>query len=102
MENPDGYVDRIYGQYEVGGTSTLYISKVPFEQLGFKTNLPNTPLPMLTADVLSKIPNFIFWGGTLLGGIWWITNRRREVQLLERRLGEMEEQNPSNSKHNEK
>lgn len=32
---PDRYVDHIYGEHEAGGTSWLYLSSVPFEQLGF-------------------------------------------------------------------
>lgn len=34
-ERPDKYVQHIYGETENGGTATLYISPVPFEQLGF-------------------------------------------------------------------
>lgn len=36
-QNPGQYVDYIYGEKEVGGTSLLMISDVPFEQLGMKT-----------------------------------------------------------------
>lgn len=32
---PDRYVPRIYGLEEVGGTSWLFLSDVPFEELGF-------------------------------------------------------------------
>jgi formate dehydrogenase iron-sulfur subunit len=32
---PERYVDHIFGEHENGGTSTFYISPVPFEQLGF-------------------------------------------------------------------
>ncbi|GAB1471668.1 hypothetical protein MASR2M66_25460 [Chloroflexota bacterium] len=32
---PDRYVDHVFGEHENGGTSTFYISPVPFEQLGF-------------------------------------------------------------------
>jgi formate dehydrogenase iron-sulfur subunit len=32
---PNRFVDRIYGERENGGTSTFYISPVPFEELGF-------------------------------------------------------------------
>jgi ferredoxin len=34
-DNPGKYIDHIYGETENGGTSTLYISPVPFEELGF-------------------------------------------------------------------
>jgi formate dehydrogenase iron-sulfur subunit len=32
---PDRYIDHVYGEFENGGTSTFYISPVPFEDLGF-------------------------------------------------------------------
>ena len=32
---PDRYIDHVYGEHENGGTSTFYISPVPFEELGF-------------------------------------------------------------------
>ena len=84
---PGKYVPRIYGQEEVGGTSMLYLSQVPFEQLGFDTRLGKTPMPLLTMSALSKAPNVLTVGGVMLTGIWWITNRRQEVQTFEARQG---------------
>ena len=80
---PGKYVARIYGQEEVGGTSMLYLSHVPFEQLGFDTRLGKTPMPLLTMSALSKAPNVLTVGGVMLTGIWWITNRRQEVATFE-------------------
>ena len=40
---PGKYVDHIYGESEVGGTAWLYLSPVPFEQLGFPV-LSDEPL----------------------------------------------------------
>lgn len=78
--NPDKYVDRIYGVEEVGGTSVLLLSDVPIESLGYRANISKEPLPLLTWNVLQKIPNLVTVGSVLMGGIWWITNRRIEVQ----------------------
>jgi formate dehydrogenase iron-sulfur subunit len=80
---PTKYVNRVYGQKEVGGTSILYISSVPFEQLGFKTQLETTPLPDLTWNALSKIPTVVSVGSVFLYGIYWITSRREEVERAE-------------------
>jgi formate dehydrogenase iron-sulfur subunit len=33
----DRYVDHVFGEHENGGTSTFYISPIPFDQLGFPT-----------------------------------------------------------------
>lgn len=76
---PGKYVPRIFGKEDVGGTSMLYLSPVPFEQLGFDTRLGQTPMPLLTSSVMSRIPNVVTVGGVMLAGIWWITNRRGEV-----------------------
>ena len=34
--DPDKYVPRVYGEKELGGTQVLYLSHVPFEDLGFR------------------------------------------------------------------
>lgn len=90
--DPEKYVNHIYGENEIGGTSVLYISDVAFEDLGFKTNLGTMPLPDLTWNALSKIPSVVLVGGTLLYGIWWITSRRKEVAEFEKKLKEKENQ----------
>ncbi|MBI5624825.1 MAG: 4Fe-4S dicluster domain-containing protein [Elusimicrobia bacterium] len=60
------YVPRIYGEEEIGGTSWLYISDVPFEELGFK-KLGKRPLPSLTWDVVSRLPAVALTVAVLLG-----------------------------------
>jgi formate dehydrogenase iron-sulfur subunit len=66
---PDRYVDHVYGEHEVGGTSWLYLSDVPFERLGFKSGLPRRPLPSLTWDVVSWIPTVAAVLAGLLGSV---------------------------------
>jgi Fe-S-cluster-containing dehydrogenase component len=51
-----GYVDHIYGEREVGGTCWMYVSKAPFEKLGFKTDVGTEALPKLTYGYLATIP----------------------------------------------
>jgi formate dehydrogenase iron-sulfur subunit len=80
--HPDRYVDHIYGLHEAGGTSVIYISPVPFSELGFKTELSDEPYPKLVWDVLSKVPNIVGVGGVLLVGIHWIINRRMTMEKL--------------------
>lgn len=86
--SPGQYYPRIYGLEEVGGTSMLLLAAVPFEQLGVRAGLPRAPLPLLTWQALSEIPNIVTVTGVLLGGVWWITHRREEVQAAEREEGE--------------
>lgn len=66
---PGRYVDHIYGEHEVGGTSMLYLADVPFDELGFRTDLGSHPLPDLTWQVMSKIPLIVVGLATVLGGI---------------------------------
>ena len=88
-ENPGTYVNHIYGEHEVGGTSVLLLSSVPFEQFGLKP-FASTPLPELTGRVLARIPDVVTLGGTLLGGVYWITHRREAVEAAERAHDERE------------
>lgn len=58
--HPDRYVHKIYGEHEVGGTGWLYLSAVPFEELGFRTDLGTTPYPEYTRDFLYGVPLVLF------------------------------------------
>jgi formate dehydrogenase iron-sulfur subunit len=80
--DPDRYVDHIYGLEEVGGTSVLYLSGVPFASLGFPANLASEPYPKLTWDILSEIPNVVGIGGVALAGVYWVINRRMMMDRL--------------------
>ena len=84
-DHPDQYVNHIYGVDEVGGTSVLLLSSVPFERFGYRPDLTRDALPLYTYRVLSQIPDFVPLGGMVLGGIWWITHRREQVAAVEGR-----------------
>jgi formate dehydrogenase iron-sulfur subunit len=90
QENPSNYVNHIYGLNEVGGTSVLMLSAVPFEIFGFRIDLVQEPLPLLTFRVLSKIPDLVLLGGVALGGVYWITQRRAEVAAAETKRKQQE------------
>ena len=48
--NPGKYVDHIYGENEVGGTSWLYLASEPFDAIGFP-KLGTKPPPRLTEAI---------------------------------------------------
>ncbi len=96
-DNPGKYVNHIYGLNEVGGTSVLLLSSVPFEEFGYRTDITRDPLPIFTYRVLSRIPDFVPLGGILLGGVWWITHRREEVAEAERKLSAIRPPRPKGS-----
>jgi Fe-S-cluster-containing dehydrogenase component len=67
VEDPDTYVDYLYGEHEVGGTGFMYMSAVPFEQLGFRTDLGKESYPKLTQDFLYGVPIVLtLWPAFLL------------------------------------
>src|SRR5271165_6424619 len=84
-QNPGRYFNRIYGLSEVGGTSVLLLSSVPFEEFGYNADISTEALPMLTYRVLSHIPDLVTIGGVALGGIWWLTNRKNAVAAAGKR-----------------
>jgi Fe-S-cluster-containing dehydrogenase component len=48
--NPDVYINHVYGEFEVGGTSWVYVANKPFENLGFPS-LSNMAPPRLTESI---------------------------------------------------
>src|SRR5690606_20386522 len=77
MENrPGRYVDHIYGEKEAGGTSVMYLSAVPFEQLGFPT-VGNKPYPSYTKFALKAVAPAVLALGALLGFTSSFFQRRR-------------------------
>jgi formate dehydrogenase iron-sulfur subunit len=83
-ENPSNYYQEIYGLKDAGGSNILVISPVPFEQLGFVSNLPKEGLPKLTAQAMDKIPGVVGVGAVLLSGMYWLTKRKNEIAKEER------------------
>ena len=82
---PHRYIDHIYGEQEMGGTSWLYITGAPFEDIGLRTDLGVTPAPELTSGALSLVPMVIGMWPVLLGGIYKITQRKEKIADAERR-----------------
>jgi len=79
-ENPAKYINQIYGEKEVGGTSWMYISGVPFEKLGF-IDVPDTPTPKLAETIQHSLFSYL-WSPValyaILGGIMWGSRGKRD------------------------
>jgi formate dehydrogenase iron-sulfur subunit len=91
VEHPDKYIDHIYGEHEVGGTCWLYISGVPFEQIGFPTDLGTKPYPELTRGFLSMVPGVLVIWPALLGGFYMFTQHREQMGEEEEEIPERKE-----------
>jgi Fe-S-cluster-containing dehydrogenase component len=75
-KHPDRYIDHIYGETEMGGTSWLYLSNVPFSEVGMREDLGTTPAPKLTSGALSMVPMVVGLWPVLLMGIYAISKRK--------------------------
>lgn len=79
--DPKRYVSHIYGKDELGGTSWLYLSPVPFEALGFPqfktepvTGLSEAVATYGTAGVAASV-------AVMLGGFYLLNHRRNGLEL---------------------
>jgi formate dehydrogenase iron-sulfur subunit len=91
QDQPGRYIDHIYGEKEAGGTSWLYISGVPFEHLGFPTNLPDKPPIALVKGFLSAVP-LVFTVWPALFGMCYAALRHRDKLTEEERASKANEE----------
>ncbi len=73
---PEKYVDHIYGEHEVGGTSWMYLSSVPFDEVGFDTNLGTKPIISYVKDFLAIVPMVLCIWPALFTGFHLLANRK--------------------------
>jgi hypothetical protein len=76
--DPERYVQHVYGEHEVGGTSWLYLAGRPHSELDFPT-LGSSPAPGVSESIQHGIfkyfiPPVLFYA--LLGGFMWATKSR--------------------------
>ena len=74
-DRPERYVDHVYGEKELGGTTVLYLSSVPFEKLGFPT-YGEKPFPRFTAAALGAVPAAVMVLGAFLGAAYAAFRKR--------------------------
>ena len=78
-DNPGKYIDKVWGEHEVGGTSVLYLSDIDLGFLAYKTNLGTKPVPEATSVAMKSVPfAFVGMGGAMLG-LNWIIRRRMKL-----------------------
>jgi len=73
---PGKYVDHIYGEHEAGGTAWMYISGVPFEQVGFDTTIQKEPIISNVKSFLGMVPMVLAIWPALFTGIHLLSKRR--------------------------
>ena len=77
-DRPDRYVNHVYGEKELGGTSVLYLSRVPFEKLGFPT-YGEKPFTTFNNKALSAVPPAVMAVGALLGAAYAFFRKRAQA-----------------------
>jgi len=85
-ENPARYIDQIYGETEVGGTSWMYLSGIDFDKLGF-INVPDQPTPKLAETIQHTLFSYL-WSPIvlfgLLSGIMWTSHKNGQPNDTEK------------------
>ena len=76
---PGRYVEHIYGEHEMGGTSWLYLAPVSFSQVAMREDLGTTPAPELTAGALGAVPMVVGLWPVLLTGIYAVSRRKDKI-----------------------
>jgi formate dehydrogenase iron-sulfur subunit len=77
--NPDRYVHHVYGENEAGGTSWLYLTDRPLEELALRADVPQQPMPGLVNGALGVPPAVMTLWPPLLMGIYAFSNRREKA-----------------------
>jgi formate dehydrogenase iron-sulfur subunit len=77
--NPDRYIHHVYGETEAGGTSWLYLTDVPLDQLALRDDVPKEPMPDLVTGALGAPPFVMTLWPPLLMGIYAFSNRREKA-----------------------
>jgi formate dehydrogenase iron-sulfur subunit len=81
---PNRYVQHIYGEHEMGGTNWIYLSGVPFHQIGMREDLGITPAPQFTSGALSGVPIVAGLWPVLLLGIYAMSQRKDKISKEEK------------------
>jgi formate dehydrogenase iron-sulfur subunit len=94
FKHPGQYVHHIYGEHEMGGTSWLYLSGVPFSQIGMREDLGTAPAASYTAGPLGAVPIVVGLWPVLLTGIYAIGKRKDKIaeETLQKALAEAKDQ----------
>ncbi len=77
-KRPGTYINKIYGLEEAGGTSVLYLSATPFDELGFR-KVTYQPIPDLTWQALRLVPAIFLTAAGSLTFISWLTQRKERI-----------------------
>lgn len=76
-QNPGVYVDKVFGEEEVGGTCWIYLSPVDFGEIGFKADMGTRDIPSYGKPFMKTVHAIDFVVPPVLLGMGWIVRRRQ-------------------------
>lgn len=74
-QDPDKYVDHVYGEHEAGGGSYLILSGVEFEKLGLPS-LPDHTNTSYADTIMNALPGWVVGFGLFLGALNKLKHRQ--------------------------
>lgn len=84
--NPGRYVEHVYGEREMGGTSWIYLAPKPsFAALGMDEHLGTASAPELTSGALAAVPAVAGVWPVLLTGLYAISKRKEKIAEAEKK-----------------
>jgi len=77
---PKKYIDHVYGEHELGGTSVLYISDVDLVHAGWPPHTrASDPITGVTNRIMHTVPYTFVGVGLGLAGVSWVVGRRMKL-----------------------
>lgn len=84
QNEPERYVNHVYGENEIGGTSWLYLSPIPFQDLGFPALKTQSVTELSEAIAVYGTPSMAIGVAALLGGVhYWFSRRQGAIEATE-------------------
>lgn len=76
---PDKYINHIYGEHERGGTSWMYLSPVPFSELGLP-QLGEEPVTVNVERAMNLVLPVLFGMAAAMTSIYAVVQRRSKLK----------------------
>ncbi|MFW9603855.1 MAG: 4Fe-4S dicluster domain-containing protein [Trichlorobacter sp.] len=78
QSNPGLYVDKLFGEKAVGGTSWMYLSSVDFDKVGFDGHMQNEPIISNVKDFLGFVPMVLSIWPALFTGVHLLATQNKD------------------------
>lgn len=75
---PDKYIDKVYGEKTVGGTSWMYLSSADFDKVGIDAKMQNEPIISNVKDFLGFVPMVLAIWPALFSGVHLLATKNKD------------------------